>query len=112
MIAFEVHEFWMTTVEIKTTSPTNQVSVAEKVLFTGVNYNVDVTSGDNTTSTGLIIDPNVVDVQEALDQANEAFKKRSNEVARNFDVNPKNNIGGTKVSDIQTIVAKEYGASQ
>ncbi len=106
LIAFEVHEFWMTQVQVVTRGPGNQVATENHVVITGVNYNVDVRKANNVTGEGLLIDRGS-DVQPSLDQANDLFNDKSSKIARNFDVPSDNNVNllGINISDIQAIVA-------
>jgi hypothetical protein len=108
LLFFEVHEFWMTKVRVTIQGPGNQVTTTDQVIITGVNYNVDLRDANKTTGEGILINSNGKDIPD-LKQANELFNVDSRKIARNFDVPPGNNgDAGKNISDIQTIVAKEY----
>ena len=108
LLFFEVHEFWMTKVRVTIQGPGNQVTTTDQVIITSVNYNVDLRDANKTTGEGILINSNGKDIPD-LKQANELFNVDSRKIARNFDVPPGNNgDAGKNISDIQTIVAKEY----
>ena len=113
LVAFEVHEFWMTQVQVTTQGPGNQVAVENHLIITSVNYNVDVRKANNTTGEGLLIDRGS-DAQPSLDQANKLFNDKSSKIACNFDVPPGNNVNllAINISDIQAIGAGLFALKQ
>jgi hypothetical protein len=98
----------MTQVRVTTQGPGNQVTTADQVIITSVNYNVDLRDANKTTGEGILID-SLGNATPDLKQANELFKAQSEKIALNFDVPAANNgDAGKNISDIQTIVSTLY----